>query len=75
MQPMEAPVAKVETQTASALFHIPTQPAIPSDNVAHKVTIAIEKLHADFSYSSTPKLSPFVYLKGRRQKYDPGPVS
>jgi uncharacterized protein (TIGR02231 family) len=63
MREIEAPTAVVETQSTSALFHIPSQSTIPSDNVPHKVTIAIDKLHADFSYSSTPKLSPFVYLK------------
>ena len=63
MAAMEEPVAEVETQTTSAMFHIPAQSTIQSDNVPHKVTIAIDKLHADFSYSSTPKLSPFVYLK------------
>ncbi|MGA9405559.1 MAG: mucoidy inhibitor MuiA family protein, partial [Bacteroidota bacterium] len=60
---MEAPAAEVETQTTSAVFHIPSQSTIPSDNVTHNVTIAIDKLHADFSYFSTPKLSPFVYVK------------
>lgn len=63
MQAIEEPVAEVETQLTSAMFHIPAQSTIPSDNVPHKVTIAIDKLHAEFSYSSTPKLSPFVYLK------------
>jgi uncharacterized protein (TIGR02231 family) len=63
MAPIGVPDAEVETQTTSALFHIPSQSTIPSDNVPHKVTIAIDKLHADFSYSSTPKLSPYVYLK------------
>jgi uncharacterized protein (TIGR02231 family) len=60
---MESPVAEIETQATSALFHIFAKSTIPSDNVPHKATIAIEKLHADFSYSSTPKLSPYVYLK------------
>ncbi len=63
MQAIEAPAAEVETQSTSAMFRIPSQSTIPSDNVPHKVTIAIDQLHADFSYSSTPKLSPFVYLK------------
>ena len=63
MQAIETPVAEVETQAISATFHIPSHSTIPSDNVRHKVTIAIDRLHADFSYSSTPKLSPFVYCK------------
>lgn len=60
---MEIPVAEVETQPTSALFHIEAKSSIPSDNVPHKATIALAKLHADFSYSSTPKLSPHMYLK------------
>jgi uncharacterized protein (TIGR02231 family) len=63
MVTIERPAAEVETQSTSAMFHIPSHSSIPSDNVPHKVTIAIDQLHADFSYSSTPKLSPFVYLK------------
>ncbi|MGA7160871.1 MAG: mucoidy inhibitor MuiA family protein [Bacteroidota bacterium] len=74
MQPMEVPVAEVEIQTTSALFHIPSQSTIPSDNVTHKVMIAIDKLHADFSYSSTPKLSPFVYLKATVKNNTPEPL-
>ncbi len=63
MQEMETPDAEVETEQTSAMFHIPSLSTIPSDNVAHKVTIAIDKMHADFSYSSTPKLSAFAYLE------------
>lgn len=63
MKEMESPAAEVETQATSANFHILSRSTIPSDNAAHKVTIAIDKLHADLSYSSTPKLSPFVYLE------------
>lgn len=60
---MEEPVASVETQTTSVLLRIPTKSTIPSDNVSHKVTVAIEKLKAAFVYTSTPKLSQFAYLK------------
>ncbi len=62
---MEEPTAAVESQATSVLFNIPTKATIPSDNVAHKVTIGIEKLAAEFSYASTPKLSPFVFLKAK----------
>ncbi|HTR81037.1 MAG TPA: mucoidy inhibitor MuiA family protein [Bacteroidota bacterium] len=60
---IENVVAQVETQTTSALFHIGAKSTVLSDNTPHAVTIAIEKLPASFSYSSSPKISPFVYLK------------
>lgn len=54
----------VETQTAAtaSLFHIDARSTIPSDNITHKVTIALLKLNATFHYAATPKLSPFAYL-------------
>ncbi|NUM81736.1 mucoidy inhibitor MuiA family protein [bacterium] len=54
----------VETQTAAtaSLFHIDAKASIPSDNITHKVTIALLKLNATFHYAATPKLSPFAYL-------------
>ena len=63
LEAVETPEAEVETQSTSALFHITSRSTIPSDNTAHRTTIAVETLHADFSYSSTPKISPYVYLK------------
>ncbi|MFH1196960.1 MAG: mucoidy inhibitor MuiA family protein [bacterium] len=49
----------------STIFEIPTKNTIPSDNSAHKVTIAIEKLPIQFQYTSIPKVIPKVYLKGK----------
>jgi uncharacterized protein (TIGR02231 family) len=63
MEPVDQPVARVESEQSSALFHVVAKGTVLSDNVPQKVTIAIEKLHAEFSYTSVPKLSPYVYLK------------
>lgn len=38
---------------------------IPSDNSTHKVTIAINNLPIDFSYTSIPKTLEKVYVKGK----------
>jgi uncharacterized protein (TIGR02231 family) len=64
MAPMEEPGAGLNAGMTSAIYTIPVKSTIPSDNVPHKVGIAIEKLPAEFSYLAAPKLSPFVYLKG-----------
>ncbi len=64
MVAMEEPGAGLDAGMTSAVYTIPVKSTIPSDNVPHKVGIAIEKLPAEFSYLSAPKLSPFVYLKG-----------
>ena len=63
LEAVGTPEAEVETQPTSALFHITSRSTVPSDNTAHRTTIAIEKMHAEFFYSSTPKLSPYVYRK------------
>ena len=38
---------------------------IPSDNSPHKVTIAMNTLPIEFSYTAIPKILPKVYLKGK----------
>ncbi|NQT26216.1 mucoidy inhibitor MuiA family protein [candidate division KSB1 bacterium] len=53
-----------EIRTAS-VFHIPVSSDIPSDAEPHKVTIAIESLDMQFEYTTIPKLSSKVYLKGK----------
>ncbi len=63
MDQVENQVARVESEQLSALFHIVTKSTVASDNIPHTVTVEIERLHSKFTYSSAPKLSPFVYLK------------
>ena len=55
----------VYAKELSTSFEIKTKSSIPSDNSQHKVTIAIENLPVEYSYTSIPKISPSVYLKGK----------
>jgi hypothetical protein len=55
----------VKAKDISTTFEINTKNTIPSDNSAHKVTIAINNLPIDFSYTSIPKVLPKVYVKGK----------
>ena len=55
----------VYAKELSTSFEIKTKSSIPSDNSQHKVTIAIENLPVEYSYTSIPKISPAVYLKGK----------
>lgn len=45
----------VKAKDISTTFEINTKNTIPSDNSTHKVTIAINNLPIDFSYTSIPK--------------------
>lgn len=55
----------VYAKDLSTSFEIKTKYSIPSDNSRHKVTIAIENLPVKYSYTSVPKITPAVYLKGK----------
>ncbi|MEJ2617387.1 MAG: DUF4139 domain-containing protein, partial [Ignavibacteriaceae bacterium] len=55
----------VYAKELSTSFEIKAKSSIPSDNSQHKVTIAIENLPVEYSYTSIPKISPAVYLKGK----------
>ncbi len=55
----------VYSKELSTSFEIPTESSIPSDNNQHKVTIAIETLPVEFAYTSIPKITPSVYLRGK----------
>lgn len=61
----------VKAQDLSTTFEINTKSTIPSDNSPHKVTIAINNLPIDFTYTSIPKILPKVYVKGKAaNKFD-----
>ncbi len=62
---MEKQSAKVETNATAVFFQIAGNHTIKSDNTDHKVTILVEDFPAHFRYSSTPKLSPYAYLKAK----------
>ncbi|MCX6136687.1 MAG: mucoidy inhibitor MuiA family protein [Ignavibacteriales bacterium] len=55
--------AEVVSQLVSAQFHIKAPATIPSDNSPVRVLITQVLLSAERSYSSAPKLTPFVYAK------------
>jgi uncharacterized protein (TIGR02231 family) len=63
--PAEVVEARIIALETSVQFQIPYKLDIPSDNAYHRATIFTENLKADFSYTSTPKLSPFAYLIGK----------
>lgn len=65
MEEMEVRQATVESGATAAVFVIPAESDIPSNNQSSKVTIARETFDAYFRYSAVPKLSPHVYLKAR----------
>lgn len=63
---VEPPIfSDVKAKDISTTFVINTKNTIPSDNSTHKVTIAINNLPIDFSYTSIPKILPKVYVKGK----------
>jgi uncharacterized protein (TIGR02231 family) len=62
---MEKTSAKVETNATAVFFAIAGNHSVKSDNTDHKVTILVEDFPAHFRYSSTPKLSPYAYLKAK----------
>ncbi len=55
----------VKAKDLSTTFELNTKNTIPSDNSPHKVTIAINNLPIEFSYTSIPKIIQKVYVKGR----------
>lgn len=57
--------SNVKAKNLSTTFELKTKNSIPSDNSPHKVTIAISNLPIEFEYTTTPKILPKVYLKGK----------
>ncbi len=55
----------VYAKELSTSFEVPAKTSIPSDNSEHKVTISIETLPVEFAYTTIPKISPSVYLRGK----------
>jgi polyhydroxyalkanoate synthesis regulator phasin len=63
---VELPVySDVKAKDISTTFELNTKNTIPSDNSPHKVTIAMNTLPIEFSYTAIPKILPKVYLKGK----------
>lgn len=63
---VELPVySDVKAKDISTTFELNTKNTIPNDNSPHKVTIAMNTLPIEFSYTAIPKILPKVYLKGK----------
>ena len=62
---MPKPSAKVQEKATSSVFEIQGKSKIESNNDTHKVTITLEKLSAEFDYTSVPKANPYAYLKAK----------
>ena len=56
---------KVHESIATAMYEIARRATIPSDNVSHKVSVAIINFEPTFEYESVPKRAPHVFLKAR----------
>ncbi|WP_455383151.1 mucoidy inhibitor MuiA family protein [Salinispira pacifica] len=57
--------ADVEANLTSVVFTPAGENSIPGDNLPHRVNIMLRELPVEFRYSSTPKLSPYAYLRAK----------
>lgn len=62
------------------MYEIARRSSIPSDDCAHKVSVAIVDLKPTFEYECVPKLASHVYLKAKVTNSSPyallpGPAS
>lgn len=57
--------SEIKAKDLSTTFELNTLNSIPSDNSPHKVTISMNSLPIEFSYTAIPKILPKVYLKGK----------
>jgi uncharacterized protein (TIGR02231 family) len=55
--------AQVEQGVTAATFRVPRAANVPSDGEPHRQMVASVSLPAVFTYETTPKVSPFAYLK------------
>jgi hypothetical protein len=53
------------------MFEIARRSSIPSDNVAHKVSVAIIDLEPSFEYECIPRKSNHAYLKAKVKNTSP----
>jgi uncharacterized protein (TIGR02231 family) len=54
---------QIEQGVTAVTFHVPRPADVPGDGEPHRQTIATQTLPASFVYETTPKLTPFAYLK------------
>ena len=65
MEEAEQMVATLVQHETSIQFAIPRKMDVPADNAFHRMTILSKKLPAQFSYNTTPRLSPFAFLSAK----------
>ncbi|XP_064629539.1 uncharacterized protein LOC135488724 isoform X3 [Lineus longissimus] len=61
----------IKENITSTCYEVVRHHTIPSDNVAHKVSIAIIDLNPVFEYESVPKRSPYAYLRAKVKNTSP----
>lgn len=71
---MVVPAVAVETQTTSVIFTVSGSHTILSDNKEHKAVILIKEFPAEFKYETTPKLTPFAFLKAKTKNHTDFPL-
>ncbi|XP_041355011.1 protein F37C4.5-like isoform X3 [Gigantopelta aegis] len=64
-QMMMFTVTEVNESTTSATYEIARQSSIPSDDVAHKVSVGILDLKPKLEYITMPKTVPHAFLRAR----------
>ncbi|XP_064629545.1 uncharacterized protein LOC135488724 isoform X9 [Lineus longissimus] len=62
---------EIKENITSTCYEVVRHHTIPSDNVAHKVSIAIIDLNPVFEYESVPKRSPYAYLRAKVKNTSP----
>ncbi|XP_074653820.1 protein F37C4.5-like isoform X4 [Tubulanus polymorphus] len=71
---------EVKENLTSTTYEVVRRHCIPSDNIAHRVSIAIIDLNPTFEYETVPKRSPYAYLRAKVKNTSPyallaGPTS
>jgi uncharacterized protein (TIGR02231 family) len=62
---VEYATATIQSGVVSAVYKIESRVTIQSTQAQRKVTIAVIPLAGEFKYSSTPRLQPKAYFKGK----------
>ncbi len=58
-------VAAVETKGPAVTYQLPKAESIKADWQPQKLAVSSQKLSANMAYETTPRLSPFVYLRAK----------
>lgn len=70
----EVVTSQVETSGAAVVFKAKKSETIPPDGSAHKTVIGRERFGAHFIHETTPKLSPYAYIKATIVNQSPYPL-